>query len=241
MADERGERPRPRAHARASFATRARLAAEAYIEFHRFVATTFFDSVQPAKVKTAFAADRYAMGEAEYDWAIKNNFQIDKTAAQLYDEAWPIVQETQQQMIELARSIGAAACNWKLPADGPSAVRAVFDQLSKDYPKSDDEMIDWYRRRRRSGSSSTRARPGMFDVPADYKLDVTSRRRRRSRPRWTARRTTPAPPFKNSGVGRFYVTPTHNDKAALAQRTIARRSPTSRRTRVFPVTTGTSR
>ena len=35
--------------------------------------------------------------------------------------------------------------NWKLPADGRAAVRAVFDELSKDYPKSDEEMIGWYK------------------------------------------------------------------------------------------------
>ena len=84
------------------------------------------------------------MGEAEYDWAIKNNLRLNTTAAQLYDEAWPIVQDTQKQMIDLARQIGMQH-KWPLPSDGQAAVRAVFDQLSKDYPKSDAEMIDWYR------------------------------------------------------------------------------------------------
>ena len=35
------------------------------------------------------------MGEDEYNWALKNNLRMDKAAAQLYDEAWPIVQQTQ--------------------------------------------------------------------------------------------------------------------------------------------------
>jgi uncharacterized protein (DUF885 family) len=152
------------------------------------------------------------MGEEEYNWALKNNFRVDKTAAPLFDEAWPIVQATQAQMVDLAKKIGASH-HWKLPDDGPAAVRAVFDELSKDYPKSDDEMIQWYRdtafRLVDYGRKS-----GMFDVPADYKLDVVQ-----TPPSLEASidgaSYYPAPPFKNSGVGRFYVTPTHNDRAAL--------------------------
>jgi uncharacterized protein (DUF885 family) len=187
-------------------------AAAAYDEFRKFLAATFFESAAGKKVKAEFAGDRYAMGEEEYNWAIKNNFKVDKTAAQLFDEAWPIVQATQTQMVDLARKIGAQH-NWKLPADGPAAVRAVFDELSKDYPKSDDEMISWYRDTAFRLVEYAR-KTGIFDVPADYKLEVVQ--------------TPPpleasidgaayysAPPFKNTGVGRFYVTPTHNDRAAL--------------------------
>jgi uncharacterized protein (DUF885 family) len=187
-------------------------AAAAYDEFRKFLAATFFESAAGKKVKAEFAGDRYAMGEEEYNWAIKNNFKVDKTAAQLFDEAWPIVQATQTQMVDLARKIGAPH-NWKLPADGPAAVRAVFDELSKDYPKSDDEMISWYRDTAFRLVEYAR-KTGIFDVPADYKLEVVQ--------------TPPpleasidgaayysAPPFKNTGVGRFYVTPTHNDRAAL--------------------------
>jgi uncharacterized protein (DUF885 family) len=187
-------------------------AAAAYGEFRKFLASTYFESPTSKKVKAAYADDRYAMGEEEYNWALKNNFKVDKTAAQLFDEAWPIVQATQTQMVDLAKKIGASH-NWKLPEDGPAAVRAVFDQLSKDYPKSDDEMIQWYRdtafRLVDYGRKS-----GMFDVPADYKLDVVQ-----TPPSLEASidgaSYYPAPPFKNSGVGRFYVTPTHNDRAAL--------------------------
>ncbi|HEX7797349.1 MAG TPA: DUF885 domain-containing protein [Vicinamibacterales bacterium] len=187
-------------------------AAAAYEEFRKFLASTYFESPTSKKVKAAYADDRYAMGEEEYNWALKNNFRVDKTAAQLFDESWPIVQATQTQMVDLAKKIGASH-NWKLPEDGPAAVRAVFDQLSKDYPKSDDEMIQWYRdtafRLVDYGRKS-----GMFDVPADYKLDVVQ-----TPPSLEASidgaSYYPAPPFKNSGVGRFYVTPTHNDRAAL--------------------------
>ena len=55
---------------------------------------------------------------------------------------------------------------------------------------------------------------GLFDVPADYKLEVVE-----TPPPLRASidgaAYYPAPPFKNTGVGRFYVTPTHNDPAAL--------------------------
>jgi uncharacterized protein (DUF885 family) len=189
----------------------AKDAATAYTTFRSFISSTFFEGGKQT-VKAPFAADRYAMGEEEYNWATKNNFRIDKPAAQLFDEAWPIVQATQAQMIDLARKIGAQH-NWQLPADGPAGVRAVFDELSKDYPKSDDEMITWYRDTAFRLVEYAR-KTGIFDVPADYKLEVVQ--------------TPPpleasidgaayysAPPFKNTGIGRFYVTPTHNDRAAL--------------------------
>ena len=46
------------------------------------------------------------MGEEEYNWAVKNNLRVNKTAAQLYEEAMPIVEATQKEMVDLARKIG---------------------------------------------------------------------------------------------------------------------------------------
>ncbi len=190
----------------------SKLAAAAYRGLSDYIKTTFFDDVSTNKVKPQFAGDKFAMGESEYNWALKNNFQIDKTASQLYDEAWPIVEATQKQMIDLAREIGKTK-NWNLPADGPAAVRAVFDELSKDYPKSDAEMVSWYRDAAFRLVDYAR-KTGIFDVPADYKLDVIE-----TPPPLRASidgaAYYPAPPFKTSGVGRFYVTPTDNDVAAL--------------------------
>jgi uncharacterized protein (DUF885 family) len=192
----------------------AKQASEAYLKMRDFVATTFFDDAAAGKVKPPFAADHFAMGEEEYNWALKNNFKIDKTAAQLYDEAWPIVEQTRQQMIDLAREIGKQH-NWSLPADGGQAVRFVFDQLGQDYPKSDAEMVDWYRQTAFRLVDYAR-KTGIFDVPADYKLEVVE-----TPPPLQASidgaSYYPAPPFKNSGIGRFYVTPTHNDQAALKE------------------------
>lgn len=193
-------------------------AAEAYRKLAGFVTDTFLTDLPTEAgnvarmVKKEFAGDRFAMGEAEYNWALKNNFHIDKTAAQLYDEAWPIVEATQKEMIDLAREIGKSHA-WTLPAEGPAGVRAVFDELSKDYPKSDAEMISWYRDAAFRLVDYAR-KTGIFDVPADYKLEVVE-----TPPPLRASidgaAYYPAPPFKTTGVGRYYVTPTDNDPAAL--------------------------
>lgn len=190
-------------------------AAAAYKRFRDFVATTFFDdpSMQTG-IKPQFGGDRFQLGEAEYDWAVKNNLRVNKTTAQLYEEAWPIVEKTQQEMVTLAREIGRKN-NWTLPANDFEAVRAVFDELGKDYPKSDEEMVSWYR------EASFRLvdygrRSGMFDVPADYKLEVVETPAP-LRASIDGAAYYPAPPFKNTGVGRFYVTPTDNDPAALRE------------------------
>ncbi|HXU35976.1 MAG TPA: DUF885 domain-containing protein [Blastocatellia bacterium] len=187
-------------------------AAGAYRGFRDFLAKTFFDDVASNKAKPEFGGDRFAIGEAEYNWALKNNFHIDKTAAELYEEAWPIVEATRKEMIDLAREIGKAH-SWTLPTEDQAAVRAVFDELSKDYPKSDAEMISWYRDAAFRLVDYAR-KTGIFDVPADYKLDVVE-----TPPPLRASidgaAYYPAPPFKSTGVGRFYVSPTGNDPAAL--------------------------
>jgi uncharacterized protein (DUF885 family) len=186
-------------------------AAAAYRKFHSFIASTFFEA-DGKTIKTAYAADHYAMGTAEYDWALENNLHLDTSAQTLFDEAWPIVEATQSKMIELARQVGQQK-GLTLPADGPAAVRAVFDELSKDYPKSDAEMVSWYREAAFRLVDFAR-KTGLFDVPAEYKLEVVE-----TPPPLRASidgaAYYPAPPFKSSGVGRYYVTPTDNDPAAL--------------------------
>ena len=193
----------------------ARQASAAYTGLRDFVAKTFFDDATKkdgSGMKPEFRADRYVMGELEYNWALKNNLRVNKTAGELFDEALPIVEGTQKEMIDLARKIGQTR-KLTLPAEGPAAVRAVFDELSKDYPKSDAEMVQWYNESAFKLVDYAR-KTGIFDVPADYKLEVVE-----TPPPLRASidgaAYYPAPPFKNSGVGRFYVTTTDNDKAAL--------------------------
>jgi uncharacterized protein (DUF885 family) len=192
-------------------------ASEAYKKFAEFVRATFFDGDAPDRLtpKQQFAQDRYAFGEEEYNWAIRNNLRMETTAARLYEEAWPIVEDTRRQMIELARQIGQKR-GMALPADGPQAVQAVFEELGKDYPKTDAEMVDWYREAGVRLVDYAR-KSGVFDVPADYKLDVVE-----TPPPLRASidgaAYYPAPPFKQSGVGRFYVTTSGtNDQAVLRE------------------------
>jgi len=191
-------------------------ASEAYRKFAEFVRQTFFDADAAApdglRPKPQFAADRYAFGEEEYNWAVRNNLRMETTAARLYDESWPIVEETRRQMADLARQIGQKR-GMTLPADGAQAVRAVIEELGKEYPKTDAEMVDWYREAGVRLVDYAR-RTGVFDVPADYKLDVVE-----TPPPLRASidgaAYYPAPPFKQSGVGRFYVTTSGKDDPAV--------------------------
>jgi len=197
----------------------AKGAAGGYRALRDYVAQNFFDNAShptAANVKTQFRQDRFAMGEDEYNWALKNNLRMpDATAGKLFDESMAIVNATQAEMITLAREIGKKK-TMELPESGEAAVLAVFDELGKDYPKSDAEMVRWYEeaafRLVEYGRKS-----GVFDVPADYKLEVVE-----TPPPLRASidgaAYYPAPPFKTSGVGRFYVTTSgSNDEAVLKE------------------------
>ncbi|HEV2799049.1 MAG TPA: DUF885 domain-containing protein [Pyrinomonadaceae bacterium] len=197
----------------------AKGAGSAYRALRDYVAQTFFDDASKptaANVKAQFRQDRFAMGEEEYNWAIKNNLRMpDATAAKLFDESMAVVNETQSEMVKLAREIGTRK-TMELPADDHAAVLAVFEELGKDYPKSDAEMVRWYE------EASFRLveygrKSAIFDVPADYKLEVVE-----TPPPLRASidgaAYYPAPPFKTSGVGRFYVTTSGtNDEAVLKE------------------------
>ena len=74
-----------------------------------------------------------------------------------------------KSMCELAQQI-ATAHHWQVPAG--NAVRAVFDQLSADYPKSDGEMIGWYRDAAAFRLVDFARKTNLFDVPASYSLEV---------------------------------------------------------------------
>src|SRR5215207_7338615 len=108
-------------------------------------------------------------------------------------------------MVQLARDIGRAR-GLKLPADGFAAVRAVFDRLAQDYPKSDREMVEGYREAAFRLVAYAR-RTGLFEVPADYQLEVVETPEP-LRASISGAAYYPAPPFKQQGVGRYYVTPT---------------------------------
>ena len=214
LADERVSGDQ-REHILSQLGEGSKQAAAAYRGLRAFITNTFFQDASKkdmSGLKPEFRADRYAMGETEYNWALKNNLRNTKSAAQLFEEAMPIVEATRKEMIDLARRLGTQR-GLTLPEDGPAAVRAVFDELSKDYPKSDAEMVQWY------NDAAFRLveygrKTGVFDVPADYKLEVVE-----TPPPLKASidgaAYYPAPPFKGTGVGRFYVTTTDNNTAAL--------------------------
>jgi uncharacterized protein (DUF885 family) len=192
-------------------------AAAAYVHLRDYLVGTFFQSTDPhgrSDLKPEYRADHYALGAKEYDWALRNNLRLQQTSAQLYEQSWPIVQQTQAQMITLAREI-ARSHKWHVPSDGPGAVRTVFEKVSRAAPGNDAEMVEAYRKTGERLVAYARM-TGLFDVPPDYKLDVTVT----PPPLRAAIESAayyPAPPFKKTGVGRFYVTPTGNDRAALRE------------------------
>ncbi len=161
--------------------------------------------------------DRFAFGEKEYDWALRNNLRVASTAAELYEKSWPVVQKTRDELMATARVV-AEKNGLDRPWDEAhreASTRAVFDLLSRDHPKSDDEMVRWYH------DTALRlvrfARDNrMFDIPESYQLEVVV-----TPPvLWSSidgAAYYPAPPFRTTGVGRFYVTPTGGDVEKLKQ------------------------
>jgi uncharacterized protein (DUF885 family) len=192
-------------------------ASAAYLRLRSFLIATFFVSPaasDAAALQAPYRADHFACGETEYDWALHHNFKLQTNARELFSAAWPIVEATQASMMVLARTI-AASHKWRVPADGAEAVRMVFEKLSLDAPKNDDEMVEWYRRTGVRLVTYGRT-SGLFEVPSDYRLNVvvTPPPLRAS---IEGAAYYPAPAFKKTGVGRFYVTPTGNNLAELAQ------------------------
>jgi uncharacterized protein (DUF885 family) len=188
-----------------------------YRKVRDFISASFFENPHAsgaAGLKSEYRADRFALGESEYDWALRNNLHLTTTAAKLFDASWPVVQETRSEMITLAQQI-AAAHKWPSGGAGPESVRLVFAQLTQNAPRTDAEMLEGYRRTGERLVEYAR-RTGLFDVPADYRLEVTE-----TPPPLRASieggAYYPAPPFKKSGVGRFYVTPTGDNAAELRE------------------------
>ncbi|HUO20319.1 MAG TPA: DUF885 domain-containing protein [Steroidobacteraceae bacterium] len=189
-------------------------AAAAYRHLAATVAQAFFAGTTGGEpvLQEAYRADRFALGEAEYDWALRNNLRLNSTAAELYAQSWPAVETTRAEMIALARSI-AAAHQWPAAGAGAAVVRAVLGELGRQAPQSDAEMLDGYRRAGVRLVDYARA-THLFEVPADYRLEVlpTPPPLRASVP---VGGYYPAPPFSHAGAGRFYITPTGDNLPLL--------------------------
>jgi uncharacterized protein (DUF885 family) len=161
------------------------------------------------------ALDRYASGEAEYEWRVHNVLRDPRTAAELYDYGAAQVALYTTRIVDVAKEFSTSA-KLGLPfgtdADNYASVKRVMDFLSKDYPKDDEQLFKWYRDAGDRAVAYGREH-GLFDVPANYRLDVV--------PTPPVLQSAidaayyPAPPFKHSGVGRFYLTPTGNNIEAL--------------------------
>jgi uncharacterized protein (DUF885 family) len=201
----------------ADLRTASKEASDAYSAFREYIATTFFDDVKKEDVsalKSQFRADRFAFGTEEYNWALRNNLRLTETAEELYAASWPIVEKTRGDMVALAKQI-AADRKVTVADDGHDVVAKVFDKLSANAPKTDAQMIQNYVKIGRKLVDYARG-SGLFVVPDTYKLDVTiTPPPLRSGIDGAA--YYPAPPFKGTGVGRFYVTPTGDNVEELRQ------------------------
>ena len=167
------------------------------------------------------SVDRFALGETHYQWRVKTIFRDDRSTADLYDYGARQVEEYTQRIAEVAERLSrerGISLPFASNEDRAWSIRRVMEDLSSEAPASDDELLRWYRDTGARAVAYGRER-GMFDVPGDYKLDVV--------PTPPVLRSTidaayyPAPPFKKSGVGRFYLTPTGNDPAALREQSRA--------------------
>lgn len=161
--------------------------------------------------------DRFAIGEDAYQWRVRTVLRDERPASDLYEYGARQVEDYTRRIAEVAERI-ARERGISLPfgtqEDRSWSIRRVMEDLSAESPSNDDELLRWY------GEAGTRAvaygrERAMFDVPADYRLEIV--------PTPPVLRSTidaayyPAPPLKKSGVGRFYLTPTGNDSAALRQ------------------------
>jgi uncharacterized protein (DUF885 family) len=161
-------------------------------------------------LKPAFDRDRYAAGETEYTWALKNNLGVSATPRELHARGKTAVAATLVQMTVLARRIALAR------GFPDTSLPAVVATLENEIPKTDAEALASYRDTCQRLVAYGR-KTGMFDLPADYRLDVvfTPPPLRDS----IDASYYPAPQFKKGGVGQFYVTPTGDDPAALRDHT----------------------
>jgi uncharacterized protein (DUF885 family) len=181
-------------------------AAGAYSGLGEFLGRTYGDE---------YTVNHFAIGEQEYNWRLRHCLNLSRSAAELFDYGAQQVALYQSQIYDVAREVARQArldLRFGTAAEKQESVRKVLDHLSADSPKNDDELFRWYREVGERAVAYGREQH-LFDIPATYRLDVV--------PTPPVLRSTidaayyPAPPFKRTGVGRFYLTPTGNDPGAL--------------------------
>src|SRR6185503_8593542 len=193
-------------------ATAADAAARAYEDF-----ATWLERTYPLNE----TVDRFALGETAYQSRVRTIFRDERAPADLFEYGARQVEEYTQRIAEVAERLSRER-GISLPfannADRSWSIRRVMQDLSTEAPSNDDELLRWYRETGARAVAYGREH-AMFDVPADYKLDIVP-------PPPVLRSTIdaayyPAPPFKKTGVGRFYLPPTGNDPAALREQSRA--------------------
>jgi uncharacterized protein (DUF885 family) len=184
----------------------AKHAADAFGALPDFLRRTYGEEYQ---------VNRFAVGEQEYNWRLRHCLNVSRPAAELFDYGAEQVALYQSKIYSVAEEVAREAkldLRFSTNGEQRTSVRRVMDHLSTDSPANDDELFRWYREVGERAVAYGRERR-LFDIPATYRLDVV--------PTPPVLRSTidaayyPAPPFKRSGVGRFYLTPTENDPAAL--------------------------
>jgi uncharacterized protein (DUF885 family) len=167
-------------------------------------------------------SDRFACGASEYDWRLLNNLRLSPslTAAALFEASQSKVVESQDLLIEVAKQVATRrrlGLAWANRAVALRSARAVMDDLSRDYPKSDEEMFGLFRRKATDLVEYAR-RHDMFDLPSEYRLEIVA-----TPPMLESTLEAayyPAPAFKPSGIGRFYLTASHGDVGVLKENNI---------------------
>jgi uncharacterized protein (DUF885 family) len=198
---------RPFAHTMQNLVVGAGLtAANAWDQFADFLSQTF-DVNEPV--------DRFAAGEAEYEWRVRNVLDDPRSAAELYEYGASQVAFYTNRIVAVAREFSENAklgYQFGTEADNYASVKRVMEFLGRDAPRDDEQLFRWYREAGARAVAYGREH-GLFEVPATYRLEVL--------PTPPVLRSTidaayyPASPFKQSGEGRFYLTPTGNDPEAL--------------------------
>ena len=159
--------------------------------------------------------DRFAAGEAEYEWRVRNVLRDSRSAAELYEFGAAQVALYTGKIIAVAKEFsdnGKLGLPFGTDAANYASVKRVMEFLSKDAPRNDEQLFKWYRDAGDRAVAYGREQK-LFDIPADYRLEVV--------PTPPVLQSTidaayyPAPPFKKSGAGRFYLTPTGNNPEAL--------------------------
>jgi uncharacterized protein (DUF885 family) len=161
--------------------------------------------------------DRYPLGQEAYDWRLKNVLRDPRSAIDLWEYGARQVEDYTQRIAEVAARIArdrGISLPFENRVERAWSIRRVIEDLAADSPRDDDELFAWYRETGARAIDYGREQR-MFEIPSSYELEVL--------PTPPVLRSTidavyyPAPPFKRGGVGRFYLTPTGDDPAALRE------------------------